>query len=153
MKKLVALAATSLCLAGASSALAPAMADSPRGNTTTNINQTMWHVGLNPGNCGPGDADPGSTKNGQAVIHVNTKQGTTVLDVSVSSAVADSFYVVDIRCVGAIGGFTTDSSGNGSTEISLSSMPQTPFVIDASIPGGGAFGGYGDTFVSSQFGG
>lgn len=146
-----------LVAAGAALAAVPLMGSAfAAGNTTSNINQTMYHVGQNPADCSlDPSAQPVTAKSGQAVIHVNAKSGTTVLDVSFSGAVPNATYVVDIRCVGQIGSLVTDAYGNGSDEILLnSSQTSSSFSIDAAQPpgtGGTGVGGYGDTFVSAPF--
>lgn len=135
-------------------------------NAVTNVNEPMWHIGLNQSSCNYNPTTLGPTaKNGQAVFHVDKNAGTTTLDVSISSAVASTSYDVDIRCTAPypIGTINTDAYGNGSAEIVL---PQTLatyvathwFYVDAAVdpstppcPCGGA-GFYGDTFISTQFG-
>lgn len=135
-------------------------------NSTTNVNNPMWHVGPNPASCNydPSTTQGPSSKAGEAVFHVNSNLGTTVLDVSISGAVPNTPYDVDIRCTAPfpIGTINTDSYGNGAAVITLPQSLATfvstnPFFVDSAIspstspcPCAGA-GGYGDTFISTQF--
>src|ERR1700734_1614884 len=69
----------------------------------------LIHVGQNPSSCGIIDGD----HSGQVHIHVNADRRRFKVNVSVHDALPNTTYVVDIRCVGAIGSLTTNSRGTG----------------------------------------
>ena len=116
-----------------------------------NANAALVHVGMNPPECG-GPTLVGS-KSGVVSTHFNQAQKRLKITVSVHDALPNTTYVVDIRCNGAIGALTTDSTGTGLVEINLfnDSAPAN-FYIDISVPNvGGGYANYGDTFVAGPF--
>ena len=168
--------------------LAPVLAS---GNT--NINQTMWNVGANPGPTGANATTDGSyacpqdptgtyqgqdtltnnptydaamsnpsAKGGQAVVHVK-KDGSVIVDISVSGGAPNIVNQVDLRCKFTLGGLATDAYGDGSAEFTLTSaevayIDSNTFAFDVAPPNCAGptgpecgYGGYGDTFISSEF--
>jgi hypothetical protein len=127
---------------------APASTVAAHGGMADNGTQALVHVGLNPGTCG---TVPGSDS-GVVNAHYNAVQASLAVNVSVHDALPSTKYVVDERCVGQIGTLTTNSQGTGTAHIDLpaGTAPGT-FYIDISVPGGGPFGGYGDTFIAGPF--
>jgi hypothetical protein len=107
----------------------------------------LIHVGLNPSTCGTiSGTDSGD-------VNVNFKvQRWFKTNIFVYGALPNTTYVVDIRCVGAIGSLTTDSEGIAKIHLPRVTPPSSPFYIDISVPnGGGGAGGYGDTFIAGPF--
>lgn len=107
---------------------------------------TLVHVGQNPNSCG---TIPG-TESGVANVRFDANRKRFKVNLSVYDALPKTTYVVDIRCVGAIGSLTTDSLGAARTEIDLSrsAPPSSGFFIDISVFNGVT---YGDTFIAGPF--
>ena len=120
------------------------------GQTASNGTAALVSVGQNPAAC----AGPFIGNNtGVVNVHFNAVQHRLKINVSVHDALPNTVYVVDIRCVGAIGALTTNSNGTGTAEMHLyrDSAPGT-FYIDISVAGGGGgAGGYGDTYIAGPF--
>ena len=111
-------------------------------------NAALVHVGLNPASCA---TIPGAHS---GMVHVSVFRRRFRVQVSVHDALPDTTYVVDIRCVGAIGSLTSDSEGTATAQIELprSALPASGFFIDISVAnGGGGAGNYGDTFIAGPF--
>ena len=114
-------------------------------------NAKLVHVGLNVPECvGPFAGDDSGVVN----VQYNAVQQREKVNVSVHNALPNQEYVVDIRCVGAIGTLTTNGQGTGTAQIDLSDVAVAPgtFYVDISVPnGGGGAGNYGDTFIAGPF--
>jgi hypothetical protein len=111
-----------------------------------NDRAALVHVGQNPNSCG---TIPGRDR-GVVTVHFSGVQKRFKVDVSVHDALPNTTYVVDVRCVGAIGSLTTNSRGTGRAQIDLSQStpPSSGFFIDISVPNGVT---YGDTFIAGPF--
>lgn len=115
-----------------------------------NVTATLAHVGLNPSSCGKVLGVESGTVN----VHLNGVRDRFKVIISVSNALPNTTYVVDIRCVTAIGSLTSNSQGTGAAEFELpvSAVPASDFFIDISVPNGGnGAGNYGDTFIAGPF--
>src|SRR5262249_8545889 len=95
---------------------------------------------------------------GVVTAHFNAVQGRLKINVAVHDALPNTTYVVDIRCIGAIGSLTTNSQGTGTTQINLPEKTAPgSFFVDIAVPpvaSGPALGGagvYGDTFIAGPF--
>ena len=119
-------------------------------NTTLSspLGNPLVHVGPNPSACTGPFAGTGS-----GVVNVHLDNSGNNLNVSVHDALPNTTYVVDIRCVGAIGTFSTNSEGIGTASLDLPSTLPTTFYIDVEVPppGGAGAGGYGDLFIAGPF--
>ena len=137
-----------LALLAASAVLGLGLAGVAQAQSAVNDTAALVHVGLNPSTCG---SIPGANS-GVANVHFNVVQERFKANISVHDALPDTTYVIDIRCVGAIGTLTTNAQGTGTAQITLSfdTAPSGPFYIDISVPppGGGGAGDYGDTFIA-----
>jgi len=139
-----------LVLLSASAALGLGLPGVALAQNADNDTAALVHVGLNPSTCG---TIPG-TNSGVVNVHFTANQNRFKVNVSVHDALPNTTYVVDIRCVGAIGSLTTNSQGTGTAQIDLSvaAPPSGLFYIDISVfGGGGGAGGYGDTFIAGPF--
>jgi hypothetical protein len=118
-----------------------AQADSTYSGTAT-----LFHVGQNPNSCGT----ISGTDSGVANVRFDADRKRFKVNVSVYDALPKTTYVVDIRCVGAIGSLTTDSLGAAKAQINLSrsAPPPNGFFIDISVFNGAT---YGDTFIAGPF--
>jgi hypothetical protein len=107
---------------------------------------TLVHVGQNPNSCGT----ISGTENGVANVRFDADRKRLKVNITVYDALPKTTYVVDIRCVGAIGSLTTDSLGAGEAQIDLSrpAPPSSGFFIDISVFNGTT---YGDTFIAGPF--
>jgi len=107
---------------------------------------TLVHVGKNPNSCGT----VSGTDSGVANVRFDADRKRFKVNVSVYDALPKTTYVVDIRCVGAIGNLTTDSLGAARAQIDLSrpAPPSSGFFIDVSVFNGVT---YGDTFIAGPF--
>lgn len=115
-----------------------------------NHTATLAHVGPNPGSCGKVLGVESGTVN----VHLSGARNRFKVIVSVSNALLNTTYMVDIRCVAAIGSLTSNSQGAGAAEFELpiSALPANDFFIDVSVPNGGnGAGNYGDTFIAGPF--
>jgi hypothetical protein len=115
-------------------------------------NRPLIHVGMNVIQCSGTALNIGST-NGVVSSRYQRGQNHLVVNVAVHDALPNTTYVIDVRCMGAIGALTTDSTGVGSAQLDLNldAVP-TQYYIDISVPNvGGGFGNYGDTFVAGPF--
>jgi hypothetical protein len=104
---------------------------------------TLVHVGQKPKSCGTiSGAD-----SGVADVHFDADRKRFKVNVSIYDALPKTTYVVDVRCVGAIGSLTTDSLGAARAHIDLSrsAPPSSGFFIDISVFNGFT---YGDTFIA-----
>ncbi len=112
------------------------------------VGNPLVHVGPNPSACTGPFAGTSS-----GVVNVSLDKSGNSVNVSVHGALPNTTYVVDIRCVGAIGTFSTDSKGIGTASLDLPSTLPTTFYIDVEVPppGGAGFGGYGDSFIAGPF--
>ena len=118
-----------------------AQADNTHSDTAT-----LVHVGQNPNSCGT----IAGTESGVADVRFDVDRKRFKVNVSVYGALPKTTYVVDIRCVGAIGTLTTDSLGAARAQIDLSrsAPPSSGFFIDISVFNGVT---YGDTFIAGPF--
>src|SRR5262249_42862923 len=119
-------------------------------------NAKLVHVGLNVPECvGPSAGPFAGDDSGVVNVQYNAVQQREKINVSVHNALPNQEYVVDIRCVGAIGTLTTNGQGTGTAQIALSDVAAAPgtFYVDIAVapPGGGGAGGYGDTFIAGPF--
>lgn len=115
-----------------------------------NYTAALAHVGLNPSSCGKILGVESGTVN----VHLNGARDRFKVIVSVSNALPNTTYDVDIRCVAVIGSLTSNSQGSGAAEFDLpmSALPSSDFFIDVSVPNGGnGAGNYGDTFIAGPF--
>jgi hypothetical protein len=115
---------------------------------------SLVHQGVNPPQCAVPFAGTDSTASGVVNVHFNVVQQRFAVNVSVHDAMPNTTYVVDVRCVGAIGMLTTNGQGTGTAHIehAQTTLPPT-FYIDIAVPGpgGSGAGGYGDTFIAGPF--
>jgi len=135
------IAAVTLCLS---------LIDTAPAQDLENHTAALAHVGLNPSSCGKVLGVESGTVN----VHLNGARDRFKVIVSVSNALPNTTYVVDIRCVTAIGSLTSNSQGAGAVEfeLPLSALPANDFFIDISVPNGGnGAGNYGDTFIAGPF--
>jgi hypothetical protein len=107
---------------------------------------TLVHVGKNPNSCGT----ISGTDSGVANVRFDADRKRFKVNVSVYDALPKTTYVVDIRCVGAIGNLTTDSlvAARAQIDLSRSAPPSSGFFIDISVFNGVT---YGDTFIAGPF--
>jgi hypothetical protein len=109
-----------------------------------NDREALVHVGQNPNSC---TTVPG-TDSGSVTVHFSAVRNRFSVNISVHDALPRTTYVVDIRCVGAIGSLSTDSFGVGRAHIDVPrSAPPSGFFIDISVFNGT----YGDTFIAGPF--
>jgi hypothetical protein len=131
-------------------ALCPGLIGTAPAQDLENETADLAHVGLNPSSCGKILGVASGTVN----VHLNSARDRYKVIVSVYNALPKTTYVVDIRCVGAIGSLDSNSQGTGAAEFDLpmSALPANDFFIDISVPnGGGGAGNYGDTFIAGPF--
>lgn len=135
------IAAVALCLS---------VIDAVSAQDLENVTVALAHVGPNPSSCGKVLGVESGTVN----VHLNGARDQFKVIVSVSNALPNTTYVVDIRCVTAIGNLTSNSQGTGAAEFELpiSALPAKDFFIDISVPNeGNGAGNYGDTFIAGPF--